>query len=402
MKLKLILLFFKKNKIRSFFLIFIFFIIILTIITSLFIIQNSKNFLEKNAIAIKNDKTIIIQSKEKTSFLDKKNKDLNNFYKNLKTDKNLQNLKAYFFPKIPTSLIINLIWKNLETDVFLYFTEEKNYLKKEENYIPLEISQKFLNIYNLELAWNSFFPKINKKNISFLDLKLCLNKSSFFSLWESVCKKAKITKTSNFSPLIWISLDKKILEKYLKNNEKLIKKINRAKIIKIVAKVKNKNYIKILKKKIIWKNIKILTLEEEKSNMNKKLNIYFYIIFFISFFIILLNFLFLYYIIFSYFETEKNIFLLFFYDWISNKKIFFIWFNYFTFIFFISSFLSFIFLNILNYFIIPFLNQIIKNSFNIIYIFEKIKIEIFFLILFVIFLILSFIYSIIFFKKQKN
>gem|GEM_PF-5855142 len=109
MNIKLIILFLKKNLLRSFFLLFIFFVVIFTINFSLFITENSKNFLIKNNSSLDNPNKITIISNKKDAFFKKDDENMKNFYEKIKKDENIKSIKTYFFPKIPSTLNINFL-----------------------------------------------------------------------------------------------------------------------------------------------------------------------------------------------------------------------------------------------------------------------------------------------------
>ncbi len=411
MNIKLIILFFRKNILRSFFLLFIFFMLIFIINFSLFITENSKNFLYKNSANLDNPNKITIISSKKDAFFKKDDENMKNFYEKLKKDENIKNMKTYFFPKIPSTLNINFLWNKLETDVFLYGVEKikspntlshpltpslKTKGRGTEEEISLAISEKFLQIYNLELAWNSFFPALTKKTISKLPMKICLNKSSFFEIENNFCKKAKITELDPDAPLIWVILDNKFLDKKV-----FWKKIEKAKIIKIIAEVKDRKYIKKLERKNIFSKIKIISYDKQKAEANKKMWFFNTIIWVISGAIIFSVSLFLIYIIFSYFEMERKIYEILFFDWIKKSTIFKIWFSYFASIFFIALILNLVFFYISNISIIPYLSNLITERIWIEFILHNISLKSFFLTSFIIFLSLTFIYSSIFFRRKK-
>jgi hypothetical protein len=125
------------------------------------------------------------------------------------------------------------------------------------------------------------------------------------------------------------------------------------------------------------------------------------IIWVISGIIIFSVLLFLIYIIFSYFEMERKIYEILFFDWIKKFTIFKIWFLYFVSIFFIALFLNIIFYIISNNFIIPYLSNLITNKIWIDFILTNISTKTFFITSFIIFIILSFIYSVIFLKRKS-
>ena len=409
MNIKLIILFFKKNLTRSFFLLFIFFMLILTINFSLFITENSKNFFYQNSSNLDNPNKITIISNKKDTFFKKDDKNMKKFYEKIKKDKNIKSLKTYFFPKIPSTLNINFLWNKLETDIFLYSVEkikktptnpllnnEEEEIKKfREVEIPIAISKQFLQIYNLELAWNSFFPPLTKKTISGLPMKICLNKSSFFEIENNFCEKTKITELDPDAPLIWIVINNKYLDKKI-----FSKKIEKAKIIKIIAEVKNKNYIKRLELMNLASWVKIISYDKQKAEINKKMWFLNYIIWIISGIIIFSTILFLIYIIFSYFEIEKNIYNILFFDWIKKITIYKIGFSYFLSIFFIAFLLNIIFYLISSFYIIPYLSNLITEKIWIDFILVNISLKTFGIIAFSIFILLFFVYSIIFFRRK--
>ncbi len=415
MNIKLIILFLKKNLLRSFFLLFIFFVVIFTINFSLFITENSKNFLIKNNSSLDNPNKITIISNKKDAFFKKDDENMKNFYEKIKKDENIKSIKTYFFPKIPSTLNINFLWNKLETDIFLYWFEEtfsnsnseknpnstkKNNLEKKDKEqnkeIPLFISKKFLQIYNLELAWNSFFPHLTKQTISKLPIKLCLNKSSFFEIENNFCKNAKIADLDADAPLIWIVINNKYLDKKI-----FWKKLERAKIIKIIVEVYNKNYVKQLENISLSSGIKIISYEKVKAEINKKMWFFNKIIWIISAIIILIIIIFLIYIIFSYFEIERKIYNILFFDWIKKFSIFKIWFLYFFFIFFLGFILNIIFYYISNFYIIPYLSSLIITKLWIEFLLINISLKNFFIISFSVFIIMSFIYSMIFFRRKN-
>jgi hypothetical protein len=76
---------------------------------SLFITENSKNFLYKNSASLDNPNKITIISDKKDAFFKSEDKNMKKFYEKLKKDKNIKSLKTYFFPKIPSTLDINFL-----------------------------------------------------------------------------------------------------------------------------------------------------------------------------------------------------------------------------------------------------------------------------------------------------
>lgn len=264
--------------------------------------------------------------------------------------------EIYYFYSIsaPNSLSLNLFWTLVETDFLLYAWSDELFINSTSDNIPLWISQRVLDIYNLELSNLSIFPRLSNRELQLLTFEIKFNNSNIFWISNSdIVKNWKITTVNSLFPMLWISIPYSVaIDVFDKDDLRINKAIVLINDIQNIDKFKELN-----------SNLHIKSAFSQYEWINNKLSLIRF------FFMIIYTFVFIIWIVFFFFLIHSMI-----YD---NNRLFFIlrsnWANWFVifkiilwkilFSLFISYFLLFIFINIFNFLLLNNINDIIKNEF---------------------------------------
>lgn len=345
MPIKFLLLFLKRSKLRSFILFLVLSILLFFLSITFRSYKNIESFIKDTLNIEYNDLKFSVLAWEWKWVLISSDNRLENIYKKLINDKNLINLKAYYHIWVPSLVNVNLFWKKIVTDLLLYASDNLKW----NNF---SISNRALNLYNLEVA-NNYYPIIRKDTLSKLSIEVCIWKSV---IWESSdnpnCFDWNINTFDLDSPLFWITISKDSLWKF---SDKL-------NIVKIVWEVKKKDYLERLWKDLIWNNFTFLSNENSKIKLNKKMKLIFYIFIWVSSFIIIICLIFIYYIVYVHYFSERDIYKVLFLDWINNKISIIFAINYFIFLLFLWAIFVFVLLLIFDIYLYNYLNNFLINN----------------------------------------
>lgn len=174
--------------------------------------------------------------------------------------------------KIPVSVQIDFWDKFFETDVPVYGMDFAfiNVVKKtDEDFLPVVVSSRLLDVYNTTLAESTGLPRLSEEGLIDRDLEIIFGKSSFFSYKADEVQKipAKIVALSNNVPLMGITIPLKKAEEVLTRYQKIEEAD--IKYSSIYLQTKDVSFNSILQKKLQEKGFQVSSLQEEQARLNQ-------------------------------------------------------------------------------------------------------------------------------------
>lgn len=321
MILKLILNKIIKSKFKSILIIFSILISIFFTVFSVLLYKNIENFFINQNIWEDSERMfeIIVKDSAAWLFFKDKSKNLENIdlLYELEKDENIEKMHFFYNIDIPVSSKINFLWQEIDTDIFIFLVSDNYFEEKElgKKYIPISISNSLINLYNVQLANDTLFPKIPEKLVYTVWIELFFGRSTFFDYWsQAVTKRWKIVKMSTESPLVWLTIP-------YSQWKNILDKIGKWKITlyKAVWYVHNEKHINKIKKE--YSDFTVKTNEDKVLKIKNKLSILEDVLKLLNIIITLILVCFLIYVTFSIINENKKIFQTFRLHWAWNIKI---------------------------------------------------------------------------------
>ncbi|UFX82723.1 FtsX-like permease family protein [Candidatus Absconditicoccus praedator] len=270
--------------------------------------------------------------------------------------------KVYYFYSvdIPNNLSMDLMGNNFSTDFLLYCVTD-NYFENidDVDYVPLGVSKRILDLYNLELANRSMFPKLSENLLKTIQVDLKFNYSSIFNIQSDyVSYKGRISQVDNGFPMLGISIPCSDLDSILEEIQTGNKKFYKA-----IVFFKDKKYINDFAKN--YDDYKVYTLDSQLEGINEKTDILKRVLVWMFFMILFVILSFMFFVINSLINDNKKTFQVLRSHGATRFKIFLLIYSK-IFILFLFSFLlvvvaSFIF----NFYLINLVENYIVGLYNV-------------------------------------
>lgn len=174
--------------------------------------------------------------------------------------------------KIPTMLEVDFWDKFFQTDVPVYgldFDFLGVQTNLEGNFLPVVVSEKLLDAYNMSLAESTGLPRLSPEGLVGRDLDLILGKSSFFSVKSVKTKRipAKIVALSNSVPVMGITIPFEKAQSFLKEFQGV--ESSELKFTSIYLESKELGYNDLIKSKIETLGFKVVSLQDSIEQINQ-------------------------------------------------------------------------------------------------------------------------------------
>jgi len=303
MFIKIILKNILNNKLLAFVTIFVLTFVMFFSIFLNFVYLNINSNIISQSIGKEENKFFI--TKKNKSFFKKllyKKETIDSVYKELKKNKNINQIYANYIFKIPVQADINFLNLNFNTDIIIFVS---NWITDTWNDIKLWINPTIINIYNSQIAW-WYLPKIDNNILKWMYINLIFWKNSFLNFKNTVKYNAYISYINTDYSLIGLTMS------YVKA-KKIIKKVWwwELKMIKIIWITNNKSELLKIEKK--YKNFNVETTDKIKRQTENKLKIIKDIFNILRYFIFALMWSFLLSLAINIYNNSKNTLKVFYY-----------------------------------------------------------------------------------------
>lgn len=312
----------KKDYKKTLLTIFIFALVVFFNLFVFSLYSNIENFFVSQNLWKSSKTKFEISLKENNSFFLDKKETKHKYQKEIKElrqDENIEKIYYLYNTDIPTSISINFFDQEFKTDIFLFWISDNFFSwKQNKDFIPIGISTKLLNFYNLQLAnWN-FFPKLSEEILYKIFIEISFWESSIFKIKKkSISKKWKVYKVSSLLPTIGItvpySIAKDVFDKLWKWSLNLYK---------VIWFVKDSYYVQKIKKK--FPELKINTDKEQLREIESRISSVKYLTWTLNIITIFILICFLVYIVYILLDSNKKIFQILRMHWASKKNILYI------------------------------------------------------------------------------
>ncbi len=281
--------------------------------------------------------------------------------KSLTWDELIDEIYYFYTLSIPNTFYINLFWTELKSDFLLYSASDELFssFDKEWELIPMWISQRILDIYNLELARSPLFPSLSKQQLSFLNFDIKFNHSSIFNIDDNYIEKSwKIEVVDDYFPMLWVtipySLSKEITQELWVSQPQ----VNRALVF-----LESEDYIDKFEDR--YSDLDTQSAIWQLEDVYNRLFVIRAFFFTIFSFIVVLLFSFLFFVIHSIIYDNKKMLEVFRSHWASKLKIFNIIYFKILYYFLLASFIFYILVYIFNKFFLYIFNNYVYSNYQL-------------------------------------